>query len=466
MESHRASVSQNGSSTTISSANTMPHYLRPSASSCHDICKYGRRRPLEEQTTKTNERIAKHSGAISTRRKKDMSNKFFTVGSHRDAKSISPKAKNHSPRKYTSPLLEKTLCTNMTLKSVKVKLFLPFQCSDGNRRRNDDVHSGRNTKKIWIPVGAPNTTFGKGRKTMRDELLSPRKDQKRVKKVKIDSSIPPQDSSSHQEEDVLEIKCNNGDEVHETPPQVEIQKVQPIEKYQIKIAGTETERSEFESIIEIPSSSSHVEDDEESDKLVVSQRKRNHNKRRRKNALFMFGDKHCQPMKLKFRNKNSIHMHEKSNIPRRLKFRRSRVEGIKPEDYVHYNKAIRIGSPKMSRIKERNRSSQYRRRRLRCGKARILVLENRKGDLRRNNQHDDNAACLELLSTKKRLHHHDLQRKKGVQVLFNHVIKETISKLAERRKGTVKSLVGAFETLISLQAHQCFFRIATARVNC
>jgi hypothetical protein len=35
--------------------------------------------------------------------------------------------------------------------------------------------------------------------------------------------------------------------------------------------------------------------------------------------------------------------------------------------------------------------------------------------------------------------------------LFNNVIEETASKLVETRKSKVKALVGAFETVISLQ---------------
>ncbi|KAJ6843285.1 putative serine-rich protein-like [Iris pallida] len=49
------------------------------------------------------------------------------------------------------------------------------------------------------------------------------------------------------------------------------------------------------------------------------------------------------------------------------------------------------------------------------------------------------------------LRHQDVQEKKEAQGLFNHVIEETASKLVEARKSKVKALVGAFETVISLQ---------------
>ncbi|CAL9128706.1 unnamed protein product, partial [Musa textilis] len=49
------------------------------------------------------------------------------------------------------------------------------------------------------------------------------------------------------------------------------------------------------------------------------------------------------------------------------------------------------------------------------------------------------------------LRHQDMQEKKDAQGLFNNVIEETASKLVESRKSKVKALVGAFETVISLQ---------------
>ncbi|WOL15450.1 hypothetical protein Cni_G24231 [Canna indica] len=54
-------------------------------------------------------------------------------------------------------------------------------------------------------------------------------------------------------------------------------------------------------------------------------------------------------------------------------------------------------------------------------------------------------------SIKIALKHKDVVDKKDEQGLFNNVIEETASKLAESRKSKVKALVGAFETVISLQ---------------
>ncbi|KAL1196781.1 hypothetical protein V5N11_024599 [Cardamine amara subsp. amara] len=49
------------------------------------------------------------------------------------------------------------------------------------------------------------------------------------------------------------------------------------------------------------------------------------------------------------------------------------------------------------------------------------------------------------------LRHRKVEATKKLQTLFNNVIEETVNKLEEVRKSKVKALVGAFETVISLQ---------------
>ncbi|KAF2582151.1 hypothetical protein F2Q70_00007199 [Brassica cretica] len=49
------------------------------------------------------------------------------------------------------------------------------------------------------------------------------------------------------------------------------------------------------------------------------------------------------------------------------------------------------------------------------------------------------------------LRHRKVEEKKKMGTLFNNVIEETVNKLVEERKSRVKALVGAFETVISLQ---------------
>ncbi|XP_072956140.1 uncharacterized protein [Typha angustifolia] len=77
---------------------------------------------------------------------------------------------------------------------------------------------------------------------------------------------------------------------------------------------------------------------------------------------------------------------------------------------------------------------------------------------RRRNSMDMSTPTLEGPIV--HLRHQDVQDKKDIQGLFNHVIEETASKLVETRKSKVKALVGAFETVISLQESKAVTTVA------
>ncbi|XP_043725535.1 neurofilament heavy polypeptide-like [Telopea speciosissima] len=118
----------------------------------------------------------------------------------------------------------------------------------------------------------------------------------------------------------------------------------------------------------------------------------------------------CLPRKLNFNKGQVVNLQSDNNSPRRLRFRRGRVIGEND------------------------------------GKVDIA----RKSLKRREVTHGDTYST-EPVSEKVILRHQDVQGKKDAQGLFNNVIEETASKLVETRKSKVKALVGAFETVISLQ---------------
>ncbi|KAL7221406.1 hypothetical protein ACSBR1_023380 [Camellia fascicularis] len=120
-------------------------------------------------------------------------------------------------------------------------------------------------------------------------------------------------------------------------------------------------------------------------------------------------DKDCAPEKLKFRRGKVVDLQSENSGPRRLRFRRGRVLGENQD-----SNSVRKRSFKNRRIKD-----------------------------------DTNGTDPD--SEKVVLRHQDVQGKKDAQGLFNNVIEETASKLVESRKSKVKALVGAFETVISLQ---------------
>ncbi|XP_022990927.1 uncharacterized protein LOC111487671 isoform X2 [Cucurbita maxima] len=115
-----------------------------------------------------------------------------------------------------------------------------------------------------------------------------------------------------------------------------------------------------------------------------------------------------QSTKLSFRRGKIIDIPAKSNSPRRLKFRRGRLLGESQRDADGLRKNFKMGTE----------------------------------------VDGDTATAQEIVV----LRHQDVQqRRKDAQGLFNNVIEETASKLVETRKSKVKALVGAFETVISLQ---------------
>lgn len=64
---------------------------------------------------------------------------------------------------------------------------------------------------------------------------------------------------------------------------------------------------------------------------------------------------------------------------------------------------------------------------------------------------DDETTQAESGLVQVVLKHQEIEMKKDEQVLLNNVIEETANKLVEKRKSKVKALVGAFESVISLQ---------------
>ncbi|TKY50209.1 micronuclear linker histone polyprotein isoform X1 [Spatholobus suberectus] len=130
----------------------------------------------------------------------------------------------------------------------------------------------------------------------------------------------------------------------------------------------------------------------------------------KKDGVVYSKDKDNQMIKLKFRRGKVVENHTEISSPRRLKFRRAKVPGVKA---------------------------------------------NVKGDARKSFKGSDEALDdsngAPTGPEKVFLRHQDMQDKKDAQGLLNNVIEETASKLVEARKSKVKALVGAFETVISLQ---------------
>lgn len=135
----------------------------------------------------------------------------------------------------------------------------------------------------------------------------------------------------------------------------------------------------------------------------------NHRKPLR-NGYVISDSKDPVQVKLRFKRGKVIDVQSDNQAPRRLRFRRGRI--------------VEENDGSKSDIKRRN--------------------FNRRSASKDNSNNTNDAKIV--------LRHQDLEEKKDAQgLLLNNVIEETASKLVESRKSKVKALVGAFETVISLQ---------------
>lgn len=135
----------------------------------------------------------------------------------------------------------------------------------------------------------------------------------------------------------------------------------------------------------------------------------NTNRPKRRVSTGSSEDKNCQPQNLSFRKGKVVEPRLENIPPRKLRFRRPRLLG-----------ECQLGK---------------------CDAGRKIY---RRKDI-------DSAESKSIKSEKIVLKHRQVEKRENAQSLFNNVIEETASKLVETRKSKVKALVGAFETVISLQ---------------
>ncbi|KAJ4788182.1 Plant calmodulin-binding protein-like protein [Rhynchospora pubera] len=123
------------------------------------------------------------------------------------------------------------------------------------------------------------------------------------------------------------------------------------------------------------------------------------------------------PHKMAFRRGRVIDVQAETNVPTRIRFRR-----VKPGNMINRGESG-TGVNKVARKKRDGGSIG--------ATASTPPTDTPAVKLRHQDQPQDKSGAL--------------------RSLFNHVIEETASKLVETRKSKVKALVGAFETVISLQ---------------
>ncbi|XP_022137059.1 uncharacterized protein LOC111008620 [Momordica charantia] len=157
-----------------------------------------------------------------------------------------------------------------------------------------------------------------------------------------------------------------------------------------------------------------------------------------------------QSRKLKFREGRLVELQPENNAPRRLKFRRARLLGETQTQSPKSDSRRRNFQGKEANQNGNQNGDEAKE--TEHGSSRQQDQETkRKKSFRRKETIDSKFVSARTKSERVVLRHQDSRGKKEIQNLFNNVIEETASKLAQTRKSKVKALVGAFETVISLQ---------------
>lgn len=321
--------------------------------------------------------------------------------------------------------------TSLKPKSLALKQMSSPESSGGLKgQRNSDVKISKRAgtpivalKKVLVPPTAPmsprpSLRRGASLKTQKNKtvkVVSPLKNHNKIRKAK-----PKQlNNDEVQEKTLYVIKIetenkplesgqNKNCEVEPSPPLSSSSPESLCLPNPVSFSSHEGEDHESEYTMSETEDYSFSEDSEVDYRENAETLKEGDKGKPRKSGMVCSEEKDGQP--LKFRRGKVVDGKFENDSPRRLKFRRGRVLGD--------NQKVKADAQRRS-FKKRGAN----------------------GD----------TLATEPGAEKVVLRHQDVQGKKDEKGLFNNVIEETASKLVETRKSKVKALVGAFETVISLQ---------------
>ncbi|CAK9162973.1 unnamed protein product [Ilex paraguariensis] len=434
--------------------NIVPHYLRASTGSCHDFCKYGREHAFEVKARRprpkriVTPRSDEHNPPAE--KKKTMVVNLKPSPGFKTHSPDSPeivKQKILLPSKKNDVSLKRDSSNEKMAENVKkannlsakratiISVTAPSShpnSSGSNGRTKSDTKIGKKmgTAKVSVlapPIGSlsPRPRVNgvvslNARKQRSMALVSPLKDQNRIRNSKPKQSN--NDKVLEKTLDVTEVASEN-----KFLGGIEDEVIIPLCPSPSASPPPSFPSSNSSSHPNSPSLSSHDEEDQkeseysdsEADDLVSENDKsvsmdeveilEGNQVVPRKSGEVLSEDNDSAPVKLRFRRGKVVDLQSENNGPRRLRFRRGRLL-VENQDSN--------GEPRKRRFKKRV---------------------------------DDGTDGTKSSSEQVTLRHQDVAGRKDAQGLFNNVIEETASKLVESRKSKVKALVGAFETVISLQ---------------
>ncbi|EOA22075.1 hypothetical protein CARUB_v10002615mg [Capsella rubella] len=423
----------------------LPNYLRSPTSSCHDVCKYGSKHESEDNKPRVSplKRITRRfSGTInfdSPLRKKAftksvLSSSFGSVkcdsvgGSdhaktevrsfssngcddvkkknevHKTNEKVASTKRKKKKTFYESPgralsrskekVEQNRRVTALKLKSVAETAAIALRRSTVNRKKMNGESNSAETKKAVVPfrVSISSKRCSRCLRTKKESSSL------RVPLMKTKKRVDEQCKDLVEERTLFVIKMETGDD----------QNQMCVVDSATDDLNSEKSQEEAECIeSETDDESSQEEEEYEGENMMSFSEDNNTQGQGKSRAL---SAESAKLVKLRIKREKIIDFGSQGNSPRKLKFKRGKaVTGA-----------------------DTNSKSGGRRR-----------LKTKETNL--NNDEEQHKPRVVLK-------HQDSQKKRDSRVLlFNNVIEETANKLVQTRKSKVKALVGAFESVISLQ---------------
>ncbi|CAN7005557.1 uncharacterized protein LOC103856133 [Brassica rapa] len=423
----------------------LPNYLRSPTGSCHDACKYGRKHESQEDKARVSplKRVNRSfSGTLSfdspLRKKKALTKSVLSpsLGSdggcehevskagHRsrtkavslsDSKrkktvSHSFKATVVSRRRAVEMVEQNKRVTALKLKSVAQTAAKALRRSTVNRKKVSGGSEASEPKKVVVPLRAIVTPkrCSRSLKTKKESNSL-----RSVTVIKTRKLVEDKCKDLVEEKTLYVIKMNTGNETVASDQNQRCVMDPPIDDPKSEKCQEESECVVTEANGESP----QQEEVEEADENESFSEDENTTRQVKSKPLSTESTLNGKSMKLRFKRGKVLDVESQdNNSPRKLKFKKGKtVTGADTSSKASSQRSLKTKGTDFSNAKE---------------------------------QQQHNPKPLEVV-----LKHQDTEEKidSSRALLFNNVIEETANKLVETRKSKVKALVGAFESVISLQ---------------
>ena len=455
----------------------LPNYLRSPTGSCHDACKYGRKHESEEEVKKPSvfsplKRVNRSfSGTLSfdspVRKKKALTKSFGSDGGceHHEVSRVCDVKKQQSQaersrqkaavslsdakrKKTVSSHSFKTVVvsrrralemaehdkrvTALKLKSVAQTAAMALRRSTVNRKKVDGGSEASQPKKVAVAlrVAVSSKRVSRSLKTKKESSNSLSKQTRKMVDDKCKDLV--------EEKTLYVIKMNTGNETVASDqnercvldqaiddPKTETETCKEEAECVVTAANDESPQDvEVEDVDEANDESpQEVEDvDEANDDSAQAIENENTTRQGKGNPPSTESSLNGKSMRLRFKRGKVLDVGSQDNTsPRKLKFKRGKIVTGASDT------TSKTSSQRSLKTKETHFSN----------------------DNKEQQQHKPKPKPLEVVLK----HQEDTEEKKSDSraVLFNNVIEQTANKLVETRKSKVKALVGAFESVISLQ---------------